>query len=120
MEHELLKLEEIMINAIIYSDVAVLDQLLHADLVFVNQMGMVLTKQEDLASHLSGDLNITAVSVSDQRIQFFGDTAVVTVSKFIQGSYLGEAFESNVMFTRVWKKFDQEWLVIAASSVPHQ
>ncbi len=120
MINEIIELEEKIIEAILYSDVTVLDQLLHADLVFVNHLGMRITKQEDLAPHLSGDLKITEIVAADQHISLFEDTAVVSVFKDIKGSYLAEDFESRVRFTRVWKKINQDWMVIAASSVPYQ
>lgn len=120
MISEIIKLEEAIIDAFIYSDVAVLDQLLHADLVFVNHKGMLISKQEDLAPHLSGDLKITGIVTADQHITIFGDTAVVSVFKDIKGSYLAEDFESRVRFTRVWKLFEQGWKVISAASVPFE
>lgn len=118
--NEILKLEEKIVDAIVGSDVEVLDQLLHEELAFVNHLGMTISKKEDLAPHISGDLKITAIEISDQQIRLFGDTAVVTVVKKIKGSYLKQEFESRVTFTRVWKLFDQQWKVIAASSVPVQ
>lgn len=120
MERKILKLEEQIVAAILSSDVEVLDQLLHHELIFVNHLGMTLSKKEDLAPHTSGDLKIVALEVSDQNIKLFGDTVVVTVSKRIKGSYLKQEFESRVRFTRIWKLFDQQWKVIAASSVPLQ
>lgn len=116
--NEILKLEEKIVDAIVRSDVEVLDQLLHDELVFVNHLGMIISKKDDLAPHISGELKITAIGILDQNIRFFTDTAVVTVSKKINGSYLKQEFESHVKFTRVWKCFDQQWKVIAASSVP--
>lgn len=105
-------------DAIVRSDVKILDQLLHDELVFVNHLGMIVSKKDDLAPHISGELKITAIGISDQNIRFFADTAVVTVSKTINGSYLKQEFETHVKFTRVWKFVDQQWKVIAASSVP--
>lgn len=116
--NEILKLEEKIVDAIVRSDVEILDQLLHDELVFVNHLGMIVSKKDDLAPHISGELKITAIGISDQNIRFFADTAVVTVSKTINGSYLKQEFETHVKFTRVWKFVDQQWKVIAASSVP--
>jgi hypothetical protein len=120
MINEIIKLEERIIEAFLYSDVAVLDLLLHADLVFVNHLGMLVSKQEDLAGHLSGALKIAEILTADQHISLFGDTAVVSVFKDIKGSYLSEDFQSRLRFTRVWKLFEQGWKVISATSVPYQ
>lgn len=120
MMNEILKLEEKIIDAIVSSDVEVLDQLLHDELLFVNHLGMTVSKKNDLAPHISGDLKIATIEISDQHIGLFGDTAVVTVSKKIKGSYFKQEFESLLKFTRVWKLLDQQWKVIAASSTPLQ
>ncbi|MEJ2882205.1 nuclear transport factor 2 family protein [Pedobacter sp. GR22-6] len=118
MIDQIIQLEERLINAILYSDVAVLDQLLHAELIFINHLGMLVSKSEDLAPHLSAELTFSEIVTSDQQITVFDDLAVVSVFKHIVGSYQGAEFESRVRFLRTWKKFDQNWLVIAASSVP--
>lgn len=115
--NEILKLEEKMVDAIIRSNVDVLDQLLHDELVFVNHLGMTISKKDDLAPHINGELKIAAIEISDQQFRHFGDTVVVSVIKKIKGSYLHQEFESLLKFTRVWKLFDQQWKVIAANSV---
>lgn len=118
MEREILKLEEQIVAAILSSDVEVLDQLLHDQLVFVNHLGMTLSKEQDLHPHITGDLKITGLVASDHQLRVFGDTCVVVVTKDIRGSYLNQPFDSKLKFTRTWKSFNGNWKVIAASSVP--
>jgi len=118
MESEILTLEAQLIAAILNSDLKVLDQLLHDDLIFVNHLGMTLSKKEDLAPHISGDLKITGLITSGQQLHLFGDTCAVVVTKEIRGIYMNQPFESRVKFTRVWKLFNKDWKVITASSVP--
>ena len=117
MESEILKLEAQLITAILNSNVEVLDQLLHDELLFVNHLGMVLSKKDDMASHISGDLKITELAASDRQLHLFGDICTVVVTKEIRGVYLNQPFESRVKFTRVWKLFNGDWKVITASSV---
>lgn len=119
MNTEIIKLEEQLIQAIIQSDLQVLQLLLHEDMLFVNHFGMLLTRDQDLAPHANGDLKIKSIVTSDQHIQQFGDTYIVVVSKVIDGTYQGQSFESSVKFTRVWQRFNEAWKVIAASSVPN-
>lgn len=118
MIDQIVQLEEKLITAMLYSDVAVLDQLLHADLIFVNHAGMLITKSEDLAPHLSAELTFSEIVTSDQQITILDDVAVVSVFKHIIGHYQGEEFEIRVRSLRTWKKFESSWMVIAASSVP--
>lgn len=114
---KVIRLEETLISAITKSDLAVLDQLLDDELIFTNHMGMSLSKQDDLAPYRSGDLKIKQIKVSDQQIKLHQNTAVVAVSKSIQGAYCGEDFNMLVRFTRVWNLENSQWKVIAASSV---
>jgi hypothetical protein len=118
MEREILKLEEQIVAAILSSDVEVLDQMLHDQLVFVNHLGITLSKKQDLTPHITGDLKITGLIASDHQLTLFGDTCVVVVTKDISGSYLNQPFGSKLKFTRVWKSFNGNWKVIAVSSVP--
>ena len=118
MEREILKLEEQIVAAILNSDVEVLDQVLHDQLVFVNHLGMTLSKKQDLTPHITGELKITGLVASDHQLRVFGDTCVVVVTKDIRGSYLSQPFHSKLKFTRIWKSFNGNWKVIAASSVP--
>jgi len=119
MKTELQKLEEKLITAILNSDVKIMDYLLHDDMIFVNHLGMVLSKKDDLAPHKSGELKMSDIIVSDQHMHFFGDTCSVVVTKSLTGTYMAQPFESRVKFTRVWKLFNGQWKVITASSVPY-
>lgn len=117
MEKEILELEAQLIAAILKSDSKLLDQLLHDDLIFVNHLGMVLSKKEDLAPHISGDLRINKLIASEQQFRIFEDACAVVVTKEISGFYFNHPFEHRVKFTRVWKSFNGYWKVITASSV---
>lgn len=61
--------EERLRLAMLHSDVSTLDQLLAPDLIYTNHLGQLFTKQDDLATHQSGKLNIEALSV---RSSLFG------------------------------------------------
>src|SRR3546814_20283450 len=55
---EIERCEEQLHEALLNSDVGLLDSLLGADLIFTNQDGMRLTKADDIAAHQSGLLAI--------------------------------------------------------------
>ncbi|WP_129714089.1 nuclear transport factor 2 family protein [Pedobacter sp. SYP-B3415] len=113
-------LEEKLIGAIKNSDVALLDELLHDELLFTNHLAQVMTKEMDLESHRTGNLKIEHIGTSDQQIRLSNDCAVVAVKKRITGTYGGQAFDERVSFTRVWKRVSAGWKVIAAASVRSQ
>ncbi|MEJ5964170.1 nuclear transport factor 2 family protein [Pedobacter immunditicola] len=118
LKKQIIELEESLITAIKKSDIDRLQQLLHDQLTFTNHAGILLDKESDLISHRNGDLVISDIEISEQSIRIFDDVAVVVVKKHITGTYYTEPFESRVRFTRIWKKFNAEWKVISACSVP--
>src|SRR3546814_19616454 len=71
--------EEQLREALLNSDVGLLDSLLGDDLIFTNQDGMRLTKADDIAAHQSGLLAIETLSQQGERIiRRLGDTALVS------------------------------------------
>ncbi len=116
LESEIVKAEESLRLAMISSDVETLNQLLSKDLMFTNHMGLLLSKDDDLAAHRKGDFKIISLLLSDQVIKCSGEVVVVSSHAKIVGSYKGEAANGNFRFTRVWEKFESKWQVVAGHS----
>ncbi len=78
------------------SDFDVLDELLASDLIFTNHLGQLMSKQDDLDAHKSGMLKITEITLCEQKINIYGDVAVVSIQTYISGSFcwqqIGEQF----------------------------
>ena len=55
---QLIELEERLRQAMLRSDVGVLDELIAPDLIFTNHLGQLVSKQDDLAFHQSGVLKL--------------------------------------------------------------
>ena len=108
-------LEARLIDAMKASDVAELDTLLAESAIFTNYNGHLVTKQDDLETHRSGNLEIYSLETSAQLIQEYGDVAVVSVVKDISGSFSGHTYAGIHRYTRIWKKNETgNWQVIAA------
>jgi len=108
-------LENELIEAIKTSNVATLDSLLADSVIFTNHTGHLVTKQDDLAAHSSGNLQIFSLEASARLIQDYGDVAVVSVVKDLSGSFSGHTFAGIHRYTRIWKKNEAgSWQVIAA------
>ncbi|MBU2712999.1 nuclear transport factor 2 family protein [Zooshikella harenae] len=113
----ILVLEDQLKQAMLNSDVHILDQLLADDLIFTNHLGQVMSKHDDLKAHKSGHIKIKAISQSEQLIKLHHGIAVVSVLSHIQGDIAGEQSDIMLRFTRVWqKREDDQWQVIAANS----
>jgi len=116
-KQKVLEAEQELLEAMKKSDVEILDQLLHDDLLFVLPSGDVITKQMDLETHRSGNLTLQEITSSIDSINQIGDTVVVTLSSKIVGKMLEQNFEGNFRYIRVWKMFDGQLKVIAGSGI---
>ena len=109
--------EERLKQAMLHSDISVLNEILSSELVFTNHLGQIMTKKDDLNSHKSGMLKIREIILSDRKIKIYAEVAVVSVQAHIIGSYASEESESDFRFTRVWSKYSNEaWQVVAGHS----
>jgi ketosteroid isomerase-like protein len=95
-------LEAALRRAMLSGDVDALDALLADALVFTTRTGAIATKQADLEAHRSGSLQLTVLDPSEERIQRFGDTAIVSVKMRVAGRYVGTAFDGVYRYLRVW------------------
>lgn len=108
-------LEVRLVEALKTSNVAELNILIADTALFTNHNGHLVTKQDDLETHRSGNLQIFSLETSAQLIQDHGDVAVVSVVKNISGSFSGHTYAGIHRYTRVWKKNEAgAWQVIAA------
>ena len=105
-------LEEKLRQAMLNSDVLVLDELIADDLVFTTHTGLLLNKQADLEAHRSGIQKLTKIDSSDRQIQYYNDCAVVTVKMELAGTYNEQALDGTYRYTRVWAKLQERWQVV--------
>jgi ketosteroid isomerase-like protein len=110
---EIHRCEETLREAILASDVPALSRLLGDQLIFTNQDGIRLTKEDDLVAHRSGQLSIQEMNSEGRTVRMFGDTAIVCVDVFLAGNYGGSAFSGTFAYTRVWQRQSGTWQVEA-------
>ena len=110
------EMERRLREAMLGGDVAALDELLGDGLVFVDQAGRRLGKDDDLAHHRSGLLTIGALRPSDERIRVVGGgtVAIVNVTVAVEGRYADAPFAGTFAYTRLWCQEDGRWRVKAA------
>jgi len=110
-------LEVRLIEAMKTSNIAELDVLLADNLIFTNQNGHLVSKEDDLNAHRSGDMEIYTLETSAQMIEVLNDvTAVVSVVKDMSLNYAGHTSVGIFRFTRVWHNNGRTWQIVAAHS----
>ncbi|MEJ2765658.1 nuclear transport factor 2 family protein [Photobacterium sp. MCCC 1A19761] len=108
--------EETLKSAMLRSDTQALSDLLTDDLVFVNHLGHVVTKAQDLALHQSGLLQLEAIELSEMTVQLIESVGVVQVRATIHGTYDGMDASGEFVFSRVWAPQDGRLKVHAVHS----
>ncbi|RDC56523.1 nuclear transport factor 2 family protein [Pedobacter chinensis] len=107
--------ENKLFSAQLVSNVDMLDQLLHDDLIAVAPTGQILTKEMDLNSHRAKTMIIEDASTEIDDIKIMGDTALSIVTMTAKGKMVGTPIEGKFRYFRVWKCFDDTLKVIGAS-----
>jgi len=114
---DVVEAENKLFSAQLVSNVEILDQLLHDDLIAVTPTGQVVTKEMDLSSHKAKTMIIEDASIDIDDIKIIGDTALSTITMKAKGKMLGTPVEGTFRYLRVWKRFDNVLKVIAATIV---
>lgn len=109
------QMELSLVEAIKRSDVNSLDQILHNELRAMGPDGRIITKDMDLGAHRSGGMVVHELEASIEEINIIGDSAISVVVYDTKGEILGQPLAGQLKYLRVWKKFDDELKVIAAS-----
>ena len=112
-DEALLACEAALRRAQLSGDVAELDRLIDDELVFTGPDGGLYSKADDLDAHRTGMVRITRLDASDERIQRFGDVAVVSVRMEMSGTFRDEPFSGPFRYTRIWCARPDGWRIVA-------
>lgn len=112
---DVVEAENRLFSAQLVSDVDILDQLLHDDLIAVSPTGQALTKKMDLDSHKAKTMIIEDASTVIDEIKIIDDTALSIVTMKAKGKMMGTPLEGEFRYFRVWKRFRDGLKVIGAS-----
>lgn len=112
------QLEQELRAAMMTSNCDELDRLISPDLVFTNQVGSRLSKDDDISAHKSGALRIERLDYTDKKVRVLGSSAIVCVVADVEGQYAGEPFSGRFAYTRLWHHSSGVWKIEAAHCSP--
>src|SRR5438045_605085 len=89
MEQEVAQLADTWSTAELQGDTAFLEKCLADDFVGVGPLGFLLTKQEWLARHQSGDMKYTAHTLDEVRVRGYDEAAILIGRLTQEAAYQG-------------------------------
>lgn len=116
IEEKIEDLEDQLAQAMQNSNIAALETLLHCELRFVNHLGQMMGKDDDLRAHKAGLFKIHEIQLKQRNILVKESFVIVNASVEIDGSVNGIRAKNDFVFTRIWCKTTADWQVIAAHS----
>jgi ketosteroid isomerase-like protein len=113
-ESVIAELEGRLRDAMLASDVVVLDTLLADDLTFVDATGKVWSKADDLNAHRYGVQRIERLEIKEQTVRVYGKSAVTLTHAALSGQFGGVPLSGNLRYTRMWVETESGWRIAAA------
>ena len=113
-ESKLLVLERLWNEAQVNRDSSALDALVSSRFVNTEWDGEVSDKQRFLADIKDPLFRPTLANIQDVKMNFFGDTAVITGIYHTQGTYHGKPYDHVGRFTDTWFFDFGKWQCVAS------
>ena len=113
-ESKIMVLERLWNEAQVNRDSAALDALVSSRFVNTEWDGEISDKQRFLADIRDPRFKPSQATVQDMKINFFGDTAVVTGVYHTQGTYQGKPYDHIGRFTDTWVLDQGKWQCVAS------
>ncbi len=109
IEQEVAQLADAWATAELHSDTAFLKKLLVEDFVGVGPLGFLLTKQEWLARHQSGDMKYDVHTLDEVRVRTYTEAAIVIGRLTQQATYRGNPINAQMRTTLVFVRQYEQW-----------
>lgn len=113
-ESKLMVLERLWNEAQVNRDSAALDALVSSRFVNTEWDGELSDKQKFLADIKDPRFKPSQANIQDVKMNFFGDTAVVTGIYHTAGTYQGKPYDHVGRFTDTWVLDQAKWQCVAS------
>ncbi|MBZ5680152.1 MAG: nuclear transport factor 2 family protein [Acidobacteriia bacterium] len=113
-ESRLIVLERLWNESQVNRDSSALDALVSNRFVNTEWDGEVSDKTKFLADIRDPRFKPTSANIQDLKVNFFGDTAVVTGIYHTKGTYQGKPYDHVGRFTDTWVQESGKWQCVAS------
>jgi uncharacterized protein (TIGR02246 family) len=113
--HEIDQLEETWKDALVHRNASAMEALLADDYIAITPNGTLQSKDQTLANMRAGSVQIKSIEVSDRKVRFYGQTALVTSRAEVTGSTASDGnLSGSYRYTRVYVRNDQgKWKIVS-------
>jgi len=95
-------------------DTARLRTIWHESYLSTGPDGVLITREQELASIQDPNLHFSALEVVDFQVRVFGDTAVVLGCSRAEGVYLEHDISGDYRFTTVFRRYRDGWMAVVS------
>ena len=113
-ESKLMVLERLWNEAQVNRDSSALDALVSSRFVNTEWDGEISDKQKFLADIRDPRFKPTLANIQEVKMNFFGETAVITGIYHTQGTYQGKPYDHVGRFTDTWVMDQGKWQCVAS------
>ena len=112
--HEIDQLEDEWRTAVLSGDVKTIDSLLADDYMAITAAGTLQSRDESLQNMRSGRVHFTTLTITDRKVRFYGNTAVVTSLATIDATTPEGQVTGDYRYTHVYVRNSQGvWKIVS-------
>lgn len=112
--HEIDRLEDVWRTAILKGDANTLGGLLAEDYTAISSSGTLQSKDEALANIRNRRIHFTSMDLSERKVRFYGNTALVTSLAQVEGTNPDGEVTGSFRYTRVYVRNAQgQWKIVS-------
>ena len=115
-EDAVLKFEHEWADAWVKGDIKAISRMVTDDFIEIDPAGKVNTRAEHIAQFTSGAFKLQSLVLSNLRVRFYGDVAVVTGLAEDKGSHNGQNISGTYSFTDVLVRRGGEWKAVSTQA----
>ena len=102
IEQEVARLADAWVTAELRGDIPLLERQLSDDFIGIGPLGFMLTRQEWLARHQSGDLKYESFSLDEVKVRVYNDAAILIGRQAQNATYRGNSIPGQFRITLVF------------------
>lgn len=117
-EDKILQLEQTILDSILQSKFAEIEQYYADDYILTSPDARLLTKIDLITSFKSGVLKIESSKTNDMKVAVYGDTAIVRYKSADKGMFKNQNISGTYQWTDVFIKLKGNWVLVSTQGTP--